>query len=196
MESAAGIARDIEVTKAVHARFPEARLLVDGNDGFTLDGLLQFLEGVSEVPLFWIEEPFAEERGALEGLHRWLDERGKATLVADGEYRPDVSAVLELAGDGLIDVLLMDVIGHGFSAWRRLLGDLADSGQLVSPHAWGMPLKSLYVSHLAAGYAGVVAIEGVRGTVDGVDLSGYRLEKGKLTVSSAPGFGLPVPAGL
>lgn len=196
MESAAGIERDIEVTKAVHERFPEARLLVDGNDGFTLDGLLHFLEGVGDVPLFWIEEPFTEERGALEELHRWLDERGKATFVADGEYRPVVPEVLELAEDGLIDVLLMDVIGYGFTAWRRLLGDLSGSEQLVSPHAWGMPLKSLYASHLAAGYTGVVAIEGVRGTVDGVDLSGYRLEAGELTVSSAPGFGLPLPDGL
>jgi D-galactarolactone cycloisomerase len=194
MASAAGVERDVEVIRAVHDEFPSATLLVDGNDGFTSESLDRLLDGVAGVPIFWIEEPFTEERGALERLHARLDDDELPTLVADGEYHPDVPEVLELAQDGLVDVLLMDVQGFGFTPWRELLTDLAGTGQLVSPHAWGMPLKTLYVSHLAAAYEGVVTIEGVRGTVDGVDLSGYTLADGHLAVSSGPGFGLPLPA--
>jgi len=40
MEKEKGLQRDIEVTKLVHSAFPDCDILVDGNNGFTIDEFL------------------------------------------------------------------------------------------------------------------------------------------------------------
>jgi L-alanine-DL-glutamate epimerase-like enolase superfamily enzyme len=67
MPRAAGDRRDIEVTRAVRERFPDCKILVDANDGYSVDGFLNYLQAVADCNLFWIEEPFDEHR---EGLMR------------------------------------------------------------------------------------------------------------------------------
>lgn len=181
MDARAGLARDIEVTRLARELYPDAAILVDGNDGFTVNGLFEYLDGVADCDLYWIEEPFAERRPDLQALHDRL--RG-STRVADGEYDPDVDHVLALADEGLVDVALMDVLGHGLTKWRHTMPLLKAE---ASPHAWGVPLKTLYAAHLAAGLGNTPIIEGVPGP------GSYTLEDGYVVLSEAPGFGLAVP---
>jgi L-alanine-DL-glutamate epimerase-like enolase superfamily enzyme len=188
-----GFERDVEAVLAVREAFPSARLLVDGNNGFSVEGTIRFLERVQEAELFWFEEPFNEHRNGLERVRAWLEENRSPTLVADGEYRPDVPEVVRFARDGLVDVLLMDVMSFGLTPWRALSRDLAGSGARISPHAWGLPLKTYYAGQMARGLADVLTVEGVRGETIGVDTSAYRVEDGFLTVPDTPGFGIPVP---
>lgn len=188
-----GLERDVLVTRAVHEAFPTASLLVDGNNGFSLDSSLEYLEQVSDVGLFWVEEPFHENRHDLECLHAWLARKSPETLIADGEYHPDVDEVMHYAREGLIDVLLMDVVDYGLTPWRRLYPLLEEFQARSSPHAWGLPLKTLYAAHMAAGLSDVIMVEGVPGDMIGVDTSRYTLREGLLTVPDAPGFGIPVP---
>jgi L-alanine-DL-glutamate epimerase-like enolase superfamily enzyme len=61
---------------------------------------------------------------------------------------------------------------------------------ITSPHTWGSLLKSYYTAHLAAGMGNVVTIEGVTCESDDIDLSGYKLADGLLTVAADPGFGM------
>ncbi|HEY8458441.1 MAG TPA: enolase C-terminal domain-like protein [Actinopolymorphaceae bacterium] len=189
-----GLRRDIEVTRAVRAAFPDARIMVDANDGYTTGEFLTYLEAVADCELFWVEEPFRETRPYLRRLRRFLDRLGTGTLVADGERDPDVPFLLALAADGLLDVLIMDIVSYGFTAWRRIMPVLREVGAQASPHAWGRPLKTIYAAHLAAGLGNVVAVEGVPGRIKGVRSDNYRLIDGKLHLSEAPGFGLPVPS--
>ena len=63
-------------------------------------------------------------------------------------------------------------------------------GNLSSPHAWGSAIKTNYISHLAGASGTTATIEGVTCTSDDVDLTDYRLRKGKLIPSSRPGFGM------
>ena len=193
MEAADGLARDIEVTRAVRAAHPDARILVDANDGYSADGFLAYLDAVADVGLFWIEEPFPEAEGDLRALRAKLEQVGSDTLVADGERDPDVPLLLDLAGRGLLDVLLMDIVSYGFTAWRQVMPKLREVGVRASPHAWGRPLKSLYAAQLAVGLGNVVTVEGVPGHTDGVDTSGYPLVDGVVHVPDSPGFGLPLP---
>lgn len=185
-----GFARDLEVVRAVRAAHPDLRLLVDMNDGYTPERTVRFLEESTDCDLFWIEEPFAEQADGLRRVREHLVSAGSGVLVADGEFDPDVDAVLELAAEGLLDVLLMDVLSFGFTAWRQLMPRVRELGVLASPHAWGHPLKTLYAAQLAAGLGGVPVVEGVPGTTDGVDTSAYGLEDGRLVLPDAPGFGL------
>ena len=190
MPRAEGFARDIEVTRLVRERFPNARILVDPNDGYSVGDIAEYLAAVSDVGLYWIEEPFAERREDLEELRRLINEYAPSTLVADGEYRPDVPAVIDFAAQGLIDVLLMDVLSYGLTAWRHAMPAIVAAGAAISPHAWGWPVKTLYAAQIGAGLGSTHIVEGVPGFTSGVDASGYRFEDGMLSLPDRPGFGL------
>ncbi|MEQ4206794.1 enolase C-terminal domain-like protein [Actinopolymorpha sp. B9G3] len=192
LDRAAGDARDIEVTHAVRAAYPDAHLLVDANDGYDCDGFLRYLDAVAECDLYWVEEPFLDDADDLTRLRKALDRAGSSTLIAEGETDPDVAQLLRFAEAGVIDVVLLDIVSYGFTAWRSLLPRLADLGVTASPHAWGVPLKTLYAAQLAAGLGNVGVVEGVPGQTLGADTSGYRFDDGLLTVPDSPGFGIPL----
>jgi L-alanine-DL-glutamate epimerase-like enolase superfamily enzyme len=191
MEPEAGLRRDIEVTRAVREAYPDAPLLVDANDGYTGAEFLRYLDAVADCRLFWIEEPFRENREDLRRLRDFLKERSPETLIADGESGPDVPALLDLAREGLLDVLLMDIAGLGFTRWRRLMPAVIEAGARISPHTWGDPLKTYYTAQFAAGAGRTVCLEGIPAEIEGVDRTAYRLAHGMLHVpEAAPGFGL------
>lgn len=190
MPADAGLQRDIDVTKAVAKAFPDCEILVDGNNGFTVDRFIQYLQGIAGVKLFWIEEPFHETEADYSKLRQWLKSEGITTLLADGEADPNQQQLRQLFEKKLLDVHLTDIEGLGFTNWRKLMPELKQLGAQASPHAWGSLLKTYYTAHLAGGLGNTVTIEGVSSTSDDVDLSGYRLEKGKLIPASGHGFGM------
>lgn len=189
MDRAAGDARDIEVTRAVRAAYPGHRILVDANDGYDCDGFIEYLKAVADCDLYWVEEPFLDDADDLARLKKHLRESGSPTLIAEGESDPDLEPLLEIAARGDIDVLLMDVVSFGLTAWREVMPRVACQ---ASPHAWGVPLKTLYAAQLAAGLGKVPTVEGVPGETIGVDTAAYRWQDGALTVPDRPGFGLPL----
>ncbi|MBZ2199709.1 enolase C-terminal domain-like protein [Occultella gossypii] len=194
MDAEAGFARDVEVTRAVREAYPDARILVDANNGFSPLETIRYLRAVADCDLYWLEEPFHEDAEGLRLVRDFLRESGSSTLIADGEFEPDEAQVLELAGAGLIDVLLMDVVSFGLTDWRRVMPAVRASGAAASPHAWGLPIKTYYAAQMAAGLGSVRTVEGVPGVSDGLDASGYDLLEGVLTVPEAPGFGLELTA--
>ena len=187
-----GLRRDIEVTQLARELYPDADILVDANDGFTVRTLAEYLEATSGCSLFWIEEPFQERPEDFRALRDLLDACGSAALIADGEYDPRLDMVWRLAADNLLDVALMDVVDFGVTAWRHVMPRLADLNVRASPHAWGIPIKTLYAAQLAAGLGNVITVEGVPGTTSGADTSGYQLSEGRLTIPETPGFGIPL----
>ncbi|MCS0499919.1 mandelate racemase/muconate lactonizing enzyme family protein [Protaetiibacter mangrovi] len=187
-----GMARDIEVTRLARESYPESRLMVDANDGFSLTDVGRYLDAVADCGLYWLEEPFVESVPDFVRLRRILVDGDHPTLIADGEMRPDQSLIVELAGAGLLDIALMDVFGFGFSRWRWIMPRLRLAGVLGSPHTWGSPLKMYYAAHLAAGLGNIPTIEGMPGSVEKVDSGGHHFENGVLTVSDEPGFGLRI----
>jgi L-alanine-DL-glutamate epimerase-like enolase superfamily enzyme len=187
----AGLDRDIEVTRLARELYPEAGILVDPNDGFSVNALTEYLAAVSDCRLYWIEEAYAERREDLEFLREHLAGLPWQPKIADGEFDPNVDHILRLARAGLIDVALMDAVGYGLTAWRRLMPQLEAE---ASPHAWGLPLKTLYAAHIAAGLGNVPIVEGVPGHTLGTDGDGYHLSDGHLILSDRPGFGLDLTA--
>ncbi|NKB69684.1 MAG: mandelate racemase [Candidatus Latescibacteria bacterium] len=206
MEPEAGLARDVEVTRLVRRHFPQAQLLVDGNDGYTPEGIGRYLEEVADCGLYWVEEAFAETPEGLEVLGAAIERHSPGTLIADGEARngrlqdppglygkweaEHLEELYALCGQGLIDVLLMDIGAMGFTAWRQVMPRLLELGVQGSPHAWSEPCKTYYAAQLGGGLGGVPIVEGVPGRVDGVDDSEYRLQDGVLRLPTAPGFGM------
>jgi len=185
-----GLARDIEVTKAVAQAFPDCEILVDGNNGFTVNEFTAYLEGIGNTPLFWIEEPFHETVEDYRKLREWMAKANVKSLLAEGEADPDPALLDTLMQQKLMDVHISDIESLGFTNWRKLMPSLIQYGVQASPHAWGSLLKTFYTAHMTGGLGNTVTIEGVTSTSDDVDLSGYVIKDGKLIPPNAPGFGL------
>lgn len=191
MPAEAGLQRDIDVVNAIHQAFPDIEILVDGNNGFTVETMIRFLKGIDGVPLFWIEEPFHETLDDWRRLSRFLEDNGRAkTLCADGEARPDTKVLDELGTEGTLDVRLEDICGLGFTRWRQLMPKLREQGVDASPHTWGSGLKTVYTAHFAAAVGHHPTVEGVTCRHDHVDFGENRIEKGRFQPSTQPGFGL------
>ena len=189
--AAAGLRRDIDAVRTIHQQFPECDILVDANNGYSVDDCIGFLDGVRDVPLFWVEEPFHETVNDYRRLNAWMDQNGfDKTYLADGEAKPDAAVLDRLQQEGILDVRLEDILSIGFTAWRGLLPELLSKNMLASPHAWGCGLKTFYIAHLAAAFGGVPTIEGVTMSDADVDFGENVIRDGKLQVSSMPGFGL------
>lgn len=187
-----GLQTDIDLVNRIHEAFgKDTGVLVDANNGYTLDDTKAFLSGLKQVPLVWFEEPFHEEAVAARDLRKWMDSNGyKQTLYVDGEHNPDHELCMQLGKEGVLDAYLQDTYGYGFTKWVKLMPSLKEMNMLASPHAWGTFLKTNYTAHLAAGVGNVVTIEGVTCQSDDVDFSSYTINNGKLRVSEKPGFGM------
>lgn len=185
-----GLQRDIDVTHAVAGAFPDCAVLVDGNNGFSIDQFVQYLQGISSVDLFWIEEPFHETVADYQKLKSFLASEKRDVLLADGEADPDPILLTELFEKELLDVHITDIEGLGFTNWRQLMPELKQWGVQASPHAWGSLLKTYYTAHLAGGLGNTVTIEGVTSTSDDVDFSGYTIKNGLLIPPPEAGFGM------
>ena len=190
MEKEKGLQRDIEVTKLVRKNFPDCDILVDGNNGFTADEFIKYLEGIEGIRLFWIEEPFHETMEDYIKLSSWLKAHNLDPLLADGEARPEEALLRQLGSQKLINVFLQDISGLGFTKWIKFMPEIKSMGLLASPHAWGLAIKTNYISHLSGAFGSTATIEGVTSTSEDIDLTDYKLKNGKLIPSAKPGFGM------
>lgn len=187
----AGLKRDIEVVRAIAGAYPDCQLLVDGNDGFTAETFIRFLQGIEGIPLVWIEEPFVEDDGEWRKLHAWTRANARdATLLADGEQGNIIPVLERLEADGILSVRLTDIAGHGFTRWRETIPRLKATKTLASPHCWGSGLKSIYTAHLLGGLGNGVTTEGVTCSHEHVDFGENLIRDGKLQLSTKAGFGL------
>ena len=193
MDLPKGIQRDIDVVQAVHNNFPDCRILVDGNDGYICDDMIRFMGAVAGCNIFWIEEPFRENREHLVELKAFLAERSPNTLIADGEGGWNIDFLIEIGKEKLIDVLQMDMAGLGFTEWRKIMPRLIEMEVMASPHTWGDPLKMYYAAQFSAGLGNIPIIEGIPSRTYDADMMLYKLENGILYVpESAPGFGMKI----
>lgn len=190
-----GLKKDIEIVKLIQDNFKDRSIdiLVDSNDMYTLDDTINFLDGIGDVPLFWVEEPFIENLNDGKALRRWMDDNGfKNTYYVDGEANPNHEVCLQLGKEKIMDAFLPDIYGLGFSEWIRLQKKLKEIGMLASPHAWGNRLKTNYIAHNAAAFGNIPTIEGVTCLSDEIDFGNYPITNGKLKVSDDPGFGMKI----
>ncbi len=185
-----GLRRDIAVVRAVRAAVgPEPPLMLDANNGYTLNVAKEVLRATADCGVFWLEEAFHEDPILYADLRDWLAAEGLSTLIADGEG--DASPhLLDWARDGLIDVVQYDIFSHGFTPWLATGRQLDGWGRRCAPHHYGAHLGNYYAGHLAGAIGGFTFVEWDEVGTPGIDGGGYSIADGWVTIPNAPGFGL------
>ena len=190
MDLAEGLLRDTMVVCAVRETAgPSARIMIDANDGYNFNLATRVLEETVEQNIYWIEEPFREDRVLYEHLKKWIDRYGLQTLVADGEGESS-PYLLDWARDGLVDVIQHDIHSPGFSRWYLLGPELDRLNVGSAPHNWGDPFGNYAACHVAAGIKNFQMAEWDDAQVPGLDFSKYVVEEGVVTVPDSTGFGI------
>jgi L-rhamnonate dehydratase len=188
----AGTQRDIAVIRAVReAVGPDALLMVDANNGYTLNLAKHVLAATADCRLFWLEEPFHEDPVLLRDLRDWLSREGLGVLLADGEGDSSPS-LLEWAREGFVDVVQYDILRPGFNRWLRIGRQLDAWGTRSAPHHYGGFFGNFVSGHLAGAVQNLVAVEWDEATLPAFDTSRYHVEHGWVTLPDAPGFGLEI----
>src|SRR5690606_27126336 len=115
---------------------PDARLMLDANNGYNLNLARHVLSETADCNIYWLEEAFHEDAVLYHDLKEWLERQGLHVLIADGEG--DASPrLLDWARDGLIDVVQYDIISHGISRWLETGRQLDGWGVASAPHHYG-----------------------------------------------------------
>lgn len=186
----AGTARDIRIIQTVRETAgPEARLMIDANNGYNLNLTKRVLAETANCNLYWLEEAFHEDPVLYRDLKCWLLERNLPVLIGDGEGDAS-SHVMEWAREGLIDVVQYDIIHPGFTRWLEL-GRQLDAWDVASaPHHYGTLYGNYVTGHLATAISGFQFVEWDHADAPGLDTSAYSIDNGYLTIPNAPGFGL------
>ena len=186
----AGTRRDIAVIRAVRdAVGPEARIMIDANNGYNLNIAKRVLAETADCDLFWLEEAFHEDPELYDALHKWMADEGLSVLIADGEGWA-AEALMDWARDGFIDVVQYDIFSHGFSNWLDTGAQLDAWGVRAAPHHYGRCLGNYVSGHLATAVQGFTFVEWDETSTPGIDASAYRVEEGHVVIPDAPGFGL------
>jgi L-alanine-DL-glutamate epimerase-like enolase superfamily enzyme len=190
METRKGLQRDIDVIRAVReVAGPEGKIMIDANNGYTLNMTKELLMETKDSSLYWIEEAFHEDRVLYEDLKEWMTKHRITVKIADGEGQAD-PRLMEWAKDKIIDVVQYDIINPGFSEWLTL-GSMLDAwGAGSAPHSYGNIIGNYVNGHLAAAVKGFEFVEWDHADVNGLDGSAYRIEDGFVTIPDSPGFGL------
>ena len=196
MDAEAGLARDVEVVRAVRkAAGKHIKLLVDANNGFrdNHEHAWRFLEETADTGLYWLEEPFPEEAAEYARLRDRMHKADLGTYLADGENFTEAAQFEPyLKPKKLLDVVQLDIRRCGLVQNRQLARRAEEVGALSVPHNWGSQVGLLMGRHAAKAMKAVVAAEDDRSTCDAIQAAGYEFRGGMYSVSDAPGLGISV----
>lgn len=184
-----GLDRDILVIHTVReAAGPNAKIMLDTNNGGTLNSTKETLSQCADVGIYWFEEPFAEDAVLCEALKDFIKENNWTTLLADGESRPP-QAFFNWVEDKFIDVVQQDLRAEGISWWKKTAAQIEPWGARCAPHCWGSLLERYAHAHFAASIPHFELLEAAPADIFGIVLNGWEMRDGKLIVPNTPGTG-------
>ncbi len=191
-----GNRRDIAVVRAVRAAVgPDAAILIDANNGYTLNITKQILSETADCDIFWLEEAFHEDDELYEDLHAWIARKGLSVLIADGEGSASPH-LLKYARRGIVDVVQYDIFSYGMTKWLETAPKLDAWNVRAAPHHYGRHLGNFVSGHLAPAIENFAFVEWDELTTPGLDTSAYAVNDGFVTLPRVSGFGLSLDESL
>ena len=190
MPTAAGLERDLLVIHTVReAAGPDAKIMVDANNGGTLNSTKDTLDACADAGIYWFEEPFAEDPELNADLRRFIRDRGYSTLVADGESGPPPPGFFAMVEAGDIDVVQHDFRDKGLSWWKATAARIEPWRARCAPHCWGSIVERYAHAHFAASVPNFALLEAAPADTQGLLLDGWEQRDGRLLVPDTPGTG-------
>ncbi|MCI0775989.1 MAG: hypothetical protein J4N97_09710 [Chloroflexi bacterium] len=198
-EPNAGTRRDIEVVELVRETVgPEIKILVDANNGYDgrPDLLEDFVRGISDLNVLWMEEMITEEIDGYRKLREWRDRYTPQTMIVDGEGDRGRNTIYwKLMEQGLLDAIQPDMLHMGFWFYHVLARDIEDSGYdtLIAPHNY----NAAYLGLRANIQFGAATERFVIAEDSTLDFELYRspeyvFEDGKYRVPTSPGLAVSI----
>ncbi len=202
-EPNAGTRRDIEVVESVRATVgDDIKILVDANNGYDgrLDLLEEFVRGIGDLNVYWMEEMMTEEIPGYQKLNEWRDKYTPNTLIVDGEsYKGRDTIYWQLMEQGLLDAIQPDMLHMGFWQYHRLAQKIEDSGYdtLIAPHNY----NAAYLGLRADIQFGAVTQRFVIAEDSTLDFDLYHgpeyvFKNGKYAVPTSPGLAVSIDQNL
>lgn len=173
--------RDVERVREVRRLIgPNRKLMVDANQGLTLERALRLVRQIEEFDLDWLEEPFP--RHDLESYARLA--AATDIPLAAGEREFGVNPFVLMAKARSVSIMQPDLMRAGGVTGWRLVAALAESNLLrIAPHFYRE-----YDVHLASAQPNLVAIESFDWLNELLD-DPFEVHDGLATVPERPGFG-------
>ncbi|TVY10958.1 enolase C-terminal domain-like protein [Paenibacillus cremeus] len=192
MDLMEGTKRDIAIVNGIRAVVgPECNLAIDANNGYNLNLTKHVLRETAQSNLLWVEEAFHEDDRLYRNLKEWMAKENLNVMITDGEGQA-ARPIVEWAEQGLIDAIQYDLRDYGIVNWLKLAKRLAKSGVKAAPHNYGGFYGNYASAQVYPAIEGFLLVEWDPAQIPGIDTSGYRVQDGKISVPSTPGFGLHV----
>jgi L-alanine-DL-glutamate epimerase-like enolase superfamily enzyme len=198
-EPLAGTRRDIEVVESVRATVgDDTKILVDANNGYDgrLDLLEDFVRGISDLNVMWMEEMITENISDYQKLNEFRDKYTPETMIVDGESHKGRQTIYwQLMEQGLLDAIQPDMLHMGFWQFHELARDIEESGvdTLIAPHNY----NAAYLGLRADIQFGAATKRFVIAEDSTLDFELYRgdeyvFEEGMYTVPESPGLAVSI----
>ena len=198
-EPNAGTRRDIEVVESVRAAVgDDIKILVDANNGYDgrLDLLEDFVRGISDLNVMWMEEMITEKISDYQKLKEFRDKYTPKTMIVDGESHKGRQTIYwQLMEKGLLDAIQPDMLHMGFWQFHVLARDIEESGAdtLIAPHNYNAAYLGLRADiHFGAATERFVIAEDSTLDIDLYQGDEYAFEDGKYRVPESPGLAVNI----
>lgn len=186
-----GFQRDVDAIRLVRRTIgPDIKLMLDGNNGFDCAGAERLFDAVGDEDIYWAEEMFPETIEDYTHFREFLNKQSPNTLIADGETLAEPSLLYPFIEQKLIDVVQLDMLQIGLSAWWKLAAFSHEHSRLSAPHTWSSRFAVYATAHLAKVIPNFLSDEIPAYAPDAYHPTGFKFHEGAYTISDMPGWGL------
>lgn len=167
------------------------RLMADANQGWGVDEASNFLQGITDIDLTWLEEPIRVD--APKAAWQKLAMNSKTPL-AGGENLLGYAAFTGAIDDGHLSVIQPDAAKWGGVTGCFDIGSrVRDAGRLYCPHFLGAGIGLLASGHIlaAVGGDGMLEIDANPNPLRSDMCPGWpHVNNGMVSLPDAPGLGI------
>lgn len=149
---------DLDRVRAVREVIgPEACLMLDMNNTWGVDTVLQTADFLEEMSIYAIEEPIRGDN--IEG-YRQIRGALKKTLIAGGENDQGLDRYQQVLSENMLDIVQANLgWSGGFTEVRRIAAMCLEQGKVFAPHSFFSAVLTAANIHLAAALPNVRFIE-------------------------------------
>jgi L-alanine-DL-glutamate epimerase-like enolase superfamily enzyme len=197
MRETPGLKRDIEIVHLARRTVgPDAQILVDANDHYSLRQAQEFIEQTRDLKLYWAEEMFSEAKGDdYRKLYDFIRARSLKTLLADGEGTDGGGELMSRIEDGVVRAVQPDIRDIGIFEYRDYARKVDGQKASIAPHTWAKQIGEYEAMLLGAVTPNFLIAEVARLTSPVLSLASTTVKNGHVDLPETPGLAVRLEEG-